>query len=49
MRQLLERPLSEAGDVGIHERTAREVWRCVREVCRYHLGADLKIAPFQES
>lgn len=48
MRLLLERPLSETGDIGVDERTAREVWRCVREICRYHLGTDLKIAPFQE-
>lgn len=46
MRLLLEKPLSEAGGIGINERTAREVWRCVREICRYHLGADLKIEPW---
>lgn len=46
MRLLLEKPLSEAGGIGIDERTSREVWRCVREICRYHLGADLKIQPW---
>ncbi|MHB9111436.1 MAG: DNA repair protein RecO [Thermoleophilia bacterium] len=48
MRQLLEKPLAEAGEIDIDERAVREVWRCVREICRYHLGADLKVAPFLE-
>ncbi|MBI5870624.1 MAG: DNA repair protein RecO [Actinobacteria bacterium] len=46
MRMLLEKPLAEAVEMGIDEATAREIWRCVREVCRYHLGADLKIEPW---
>ncbi|MDO8735981.1 MAG: DNA repair protein RecO [Thermoleophilia bacterium] len=46
MRGLLETPLAEAGSSDIDERTAREVWRCVREICRYHLGTDLKIEPW---
>lgn len=47
MRQLLEKPLAEAVGVDVSERTAREVWRCVREICRYHLGTELKIEPWR--
>lgn len=46
MRTLLEKPLMAAGSISMDDRAAREVWRCVREICRYHLGADLKIEPW---
>lgn len=46
MRWLLEKPLSKAGGSAIDERTAREIWQCVREICRYHLGTDLRVEPW---
>ena len=46
MRFLLEKPLAEVTGTEIDENTAREIWRCVREVCRYHLGTDLRVEPW---
>lgn len=46
MRLLLEKPLSEADVVKLDERTAGEVWNSIREICRYHLGIDLKVKPW---
>jgi len=46
MRMLLEKPLSEARNLTMDEPVAREVWRCVLEICRYHIGTDLKVAPW---
>ncbi len=46
MRRLLERPLSEAAVLELDEMTAREVWRAIREICRYHIGTDLRVEPW---
>ncbi|MBK5226344.1 MAG: DNA repair protein RecO [Thermoleophilia bacterium] len=46
MRFLLEKPLAEVTGTEIDENAARETWRCVREVCRYHLGTDLRVEPW---
>jgi DNA repair protein RecO (recombination protein O) len=46
MRQLLEKPLADAAGLAIDDRTVREVWRAVREICRYHLSADLRVEPW---
>ncbi len=45
MRLLLELPLSGAAGVSMVEQTSREVWRAIREICRFHLGADLRVEP----
>lgn len=45
MRYLLEHPLASARDLGLDDRTSREVWSCLREVCRYHLGFDPRLKP----
>lgn len=45
MRFLLEQPLASALDVRIDDREVNEVWRAVREVCRHHLGVDLRVSP----
>ena len=45
MEALLKQPLSAVPEIIIDSGTAREVWRAIREICHYHLGIDLKIAP----
>ncbi len=45
MRNTLEYPLSETR-AAPQEAAAREIWRAVREICRYHLGIDLKVPPW---
>ncbi len=46
MRQLLEHPLTDAclADPGMT--AAPEVWRAIREICRFHLSVDLKVPPW---
>ena len=46
MRLLLEAPLSGATGIGMTAQTAHEIWRGIREICRYHLGADLRVEPW---
>ena len=46
MRRLLEAPLSGAAGIKMDRQTAGEVWRGIREICRYHLGTDLKVEPW---
>jgi len=46
MRRLLEKPLSESASTTLTMETASEVWSCIREICRYHLGVDLKVKPW---
>ncbi|MFA6000693.1 MAG: DNA repair protein RecO [Thermoleophilia bacterium] len=46
MRRLLEKPLSDSSSITLTMETASEVWNCIREICRYHLGVDLKVKPW---
>ena len=46
MRELLEKPLAAAAAMVIENDTAPEVWRAIREICRYHLGTDLRVEPW---
>lgn len=46
MRRLLEKPLAESASAILAMETASEVWSCIREICRYHLGVDLKVKPW---
>ncbi len=46
MRALLENPLADAPAMRLDEGSARELWLCLREICRFHLGFDLKLKPF---
>ena len=46
MRELLEKPLADAAQTPVDEVIVREVWRAIREVCRYHLGTDLRVEPW---
>ncbi|MHB1389794.1 MAG: DNA repair protein RecO [Thermoleophilia bacterium] len=46
MRFLLEHPLSESGQATMQGETAREARRCLRELCRFHLGVNLKVDPW---
>ena len=46
MRLLLETPLSGAAAAGMEMQTAHEVWRSIHEICRYHLGTDLRVEPW---
>lgn len=46
MRFLLEHPLSEANQAGMPIAAAREARRCLRELCRFHLGVNLKVDPW---
>lgn len=46
MREMLERPLAETLSLELPVRESSETWQCVREICRHHLGADLKIQPW---
>ncbi len=45
MRFLLESPLAAAAGRRLDAAAERETWRAVREVCRYHLGFDPRVAP----
>lgn len=46
MRRLLEEPLSSAWRQGPEdEEAAEDAWRCIRELCRYHLGFDPRLHP----
>lgn len=46
MRSMLERPLADAAAAEISEGTRSEVWQSIRELGRYHLGANLKVRPW---
>lgn len=46
MRLMLERPLAEAAQTGASEPFAGEIWRCLKEICLYHLDIRLKVAPW---
>jgi len=46
MSQLLEKPLTDASDLVIDDVVAQEIWRAIREICRYHLGSDLRVEPW---
>ncbi|MHB0866154.1 MAG: DNA repair protein RecO [Thermoleophilia bacterium] len=46
MRFLLEHPLSESNDAGMTGNASREARRCLRELCRFHLGVNLKVDPW---
>jgi DNA repair protein RecO (recombination protein O) len=45
MRWLLEKPLTESLRE-IDPRECNEIWRCIREICRHHLGTNLKVQPW---
>lgn len=45
MRHLLEHPLSDAASIELDKKISEEIRQCLREVCRYHLGFDLKLKP----
>ncbi len=45
MRRLLEEPLSQARQIEAPGTDVDQAWRCVREVCRYHLGFDPRLRP----
>ncbi|RJQ41818.1 MAG: DNA repair protein RecO [Gaiellales bacterium] len=46
MRFLLEHPLASASELSLSPDQAREIWRSVREICRHHLGANLRVEPW---
>lgn len=46
MRRFLEKPLSESAANTLTMESASEVWNCIREICRYHLGVDLRVKPW---
>lgn len=46
MRQLLTRPLAEAGLVEISEAAGQEIWLCLKEICLYHQDVKLRVAPW---
>ncbi len=45
MRVLLEQPLSKATRMEAGNVTVHETWLCIRELCRFYLGCDLKLEP----
>lgn len=47
MRRLLEKPLTESSSSTLTMEVSGEIWSCIREICRYHLGVDLRVKPWQ--
>jgi len=45
MRAMLEQPLAAAAGMDTGAQASGEIWRCIREICRYHLSANLRIEP----
>jgi DNA repair protein RecO (recombination protein O) len=45
MRRLLEEPLSSSWRQEADEELIEDTWRCIRELCRYHLGFDPRLHP----
>lgn len=45
-RQLLEQSLAQAAAVDGVTRHKKEIWQAVREICRHHLGSNLKVTPW---
>jgi hypothetical protein len=46
MSFLLEHPLTQATDIDPDGATIRDIWHCIREICRYHVGSNLKVEPW---
>ncbi len=46
MRRLLERPLAQACADPPGMTVAAGIWQAIREICRFHLGVDLKVQPW---
>ena len=46
MRRLLEQPLTAAAALETDDRCQRQMWQAIREICRYHLGVDLRVEPW---
>ncbi len=46
MRNLLEKPLAKAPGLKIDASTGNEIWKAIREICRYHIGINLKVKPW---
>ena len=46
MRSLLEQPLAAAPELAPADGERQQIWRAIREICRYHLGFDLRIDPW---
>jgi DNA repair protein RecO (recombination protein O) len=46
MRFLLEQPLAVATAPTLSPQESSEAWQCVREICRHHLGTNLKVHPW---
>jgi DNA repair protein RecO (recombination protein O) len=46
MGLLLEQPLAEAPSLETSQQECDEIWRCIREICRHHLGTNLKVRPW---
>ncbi len=47
MRRLLEQPLAAAPALLLPaDGERKQIWRAIREICRYHLGFDLRIEPW---
>lgn len=46
MRLLLEKPLARAAEVTLDDAAGGEIWRCLKEICLYHLDLKLRVAPW---
>ena len=46
MHYLLEHQLSDCADLSLSERQIREIWQSLREICRHHIGTNLKVEPW---